>query len=275
MVVGDSSVGKTGLIDSLSGRSFNTASTATIGQEVMNKEFVVQGQQLPTQIWDTAGQERFRCLPSMYYQNARAVVVVFDITSRSTFEHAPAWLDDVRKYAGDDLPAILVGSKLDLADKRRVTVEEGRQLASLLKCSLGYHETSSKTGDGVYAVFHELVSAVYEQHKREGLPLPESKSRKRLSKDAMRAEAGFSSQPRSRSISSGSGGAARAPWFREPSMIPETRDSTPGKPAVGAHLIGGTSTIRLEDGSVAQPAMAVGPSGPQPGIKKSKPNCCA
>ena len=87
------------------------------------------------QLWDTAGQERFRSLIPSYIKDSSVAVVVFDITSKNlllifwldktSFNNVTRWIEDAKAIRGNDLIIILVGNKIDLAEKRQVGTEEG------------------------------------------------------------------------------------------------------------------------------------------------------
>lgn len=89
-------------------------------------------------LWDTAGQERYRAPTVNYYYDAVAVVIVYDITSRKSFEDASKWLDEARDNAEPGVIYMLVGNKSDLGNlrvvetKRAVRTEEGALFARKL-----------------------------------------------------------------------------------------------------------------------------------------------
>ena len=76
------------------------------------------------QIWDTAGQERFRSVTRSYYRGAAGALLVYDITSRETFNSLANWLTDARTLASPSIVILLVGNKKDLEDEREVTFLE-------------------------------------------------------------------------------------------------------------------------------------------------------
>ena len=93
------------------------------------------------QLWDTAGQERFRSLIPSYIKDSSVAVVVYDITSKwhthvrcdlnifwlgkASFNSVTKWIDDAKSIRGNDLIIMLVGNKIDMAEKRQVSTEEG------------------------------------------------------------------------------------------------------------------------------------------------------
>lgn len=81
------------------------------------------------QIWDTAGQERFRSVTRSYYRGAAGALLVYDISSRDSFNVLHSWLNDARMLAGQDICILLVGNKRDLDDTREVTFLEASRFA--------------------------------------------------------------------------------------------------------------------------------------------------
>lgn len=77
------------------------------------------------QLWDTAGQERFRSLIPSYINDSQVAVICYDITSKQSFENVPSWVEQARSIRGEQVTIIIVGNKIDLAEKRQVATEEG------------------------------------------------------------------------------------------------------------------------------------------------------
>ncbi len=86
------------------------------------------------QIWDTAGQERFRTITSSYYRGAHGIMVVYDVTDRETFENVKHWLEEIDSNSGPNVEKLLVGNKCDLAARRVVSFDQGKQLADSIGC---------------------------------------------------------------------------------------------------------------------------------------------
>lgn len=76
------------------------------------------------QIWDTAGQERFKAMAPLYYRNANAALLIFDLTSHASFEEVKSWILELQKNVQEPMFLLLVGNKSDLVDKRAVSKEE-------------------------------------------------------------------------------------------------------------------------------------------------------
>lgn len=111
------------------------------------------------EIWDTAGQERYRSLAPMYYRGAQAAIIVFDITSRESFEGAKTWTKELqRRTESGSMIVALCGNKTDLAHLRRVDSEEG--VAFAREAGLLYVETSAKDATNVERLFIEVAKRV-------------------------------------------------------------------------------------------------------------------
>ena len=112
--IGDQSTGKTSLITRFKHGSFDGQYQATIGVDFMSKTVFVGGTSVRLQLWDSAGQERFHSLIPSYIRDSMAVVIVFDLTNKQSFNSVNVWLDYVKKSRGDDVQLFLVGNKSDL-----------------------------------------------------------------------------------------------------------------------------------------------------------------
>ena len=114
----------------------------SIGVDFKLKNIEIDNKKIKLQIWDTAGQERFKTITTSYYKGAHAILVVFDITDRDSFDHVRNWMADIDKFAKEGVLRILVGNKCDLAHERQVSAEEAKEIAN--KYGIKYIETSAK-----------------------------------------------------------------------------------------------------------------------------------
>uniref|UniRef100_A0A7S0RKD6 Uncharacterized protein n=1 Tax=Chlamydomonas leiostraca TaxID=1034604 RepID=A0A7S0RKD6_9CHLO len=137
----------------------------TIGAAFLSRTATLpSGLRLRYEIWDTAGQERYQSLAPLYYRGAQAAAVVYDITSRESFDKVRYWAAQLAAHAPPDMVVVLVGNKSDLCAQRAVKEEEGRDLAD----SAGYLflEASALSGANVADVFEGLAEQL-----AGGLPL--------------------------------------------------------------------------------------------------------
>ncbi|XP_041473861.1 ras-related protein Rab-37-like [Lytechinus variegatus] len=152
MLIGDSGVGKTCLLVRFKDGAFLSGSfISTVGIDFRNKVVDIDGAKVKLQIWDTAGQERFRSVTHAYYRDAHALLLLFDVTNRQSFENIRAWVGEIHEYANDDVVVMLLGNKADMTSERAVKREEAEKLGR--DNSIPYMETSAKTGLNVDLAF--------------------------------------------------------------------------------------------------------------------------
>mmetsp|Transcript_112010 Transcript_112010/g.327564 ORF Transcript_112010/g.327564 Transcript_112010/m.327564 type:complete len:211 (-) Transcript_112010:499-1131(-) len=169
LLIGDSYVGKSSLLIRFTDDDFKEVFQSTIGVDFKVCMRTVDGKNVRMTIWDTAGQERFNSLHQSYYHGAHGVVLVYDITDRQSFEHVRGWMKEVNERAGG-ISRLLVGSKCDLAQRREVSEDEGRQLAEEL--GVLFTEASARDSSNVELAFSLLVSDISERLSREPQWLP-------------------------------------------------------------------------------------------------------
>jgi Ras-related protein Rab-1A len=157
LMIGDSDVGKTTLLNCFVEERYDEKYSATIGVDFKNKSIKYKDCLVKLQIWDTAGQERFRTLTKSYYKIVNGVVLVFDITNRESFNNIRYWLDQVKENTDDKMKIILVGNKIDM-ENRNVSIEEADSFAK--KNDIKYFETSSKKNLNVHTVFSSLTEDI-------------------------------------------------------------------------------------------------------------------
>ncbi|GMH60883.1 hypothetical protein TrRE_jg3910 [Triparma retinervis] len=157
VVVGDSGVGKSSLVNQFCHESFTFDLKSTIGVEFNVKTVEVNGKIIKSQLWDTAGQERYRSVAASYYRGALGAVLVFDVTYTKSFLNLPFWIDEVKRYCAD-AKILLVGNKTDLKDLRGVTHADAFEFAAAN--NLMYVESSAKDNGSVGYAFKKLLGEV-------------------------------------------------------------------------------------------------------------------
>lgn len=167
MLLGDSGVGKTCVLVRFKDGAFLSGSfISTVGIDYKNKIVDVEGTKVKLQIWDTAGQERFRSITHAYYRDSQALLLLYDVTSESSFENIRAWLAEIYEYASSDVIIMLLGNKADLNKERVVSREQGEKLAK--DHNVAFMETSAKSGLNVDLAF----MAVARDMKHRNLKRP-------------------------------------------------------------------------------------------------------
>ena len=162
IIIGDAAVGKSNLLLRYAHGQFKPEYQLTIGVEFGAKNIQINNQVFRIQIWDTAGQENFRSITRAYYKNSVCALVVYDISSRDSFNNVSTWIEDCKNQSPKTIFMVLVGNKCDLNDKRQVSIEEGRELAE--KNNMMFFETSAKDGINVDEIFlnsaHEISTKI-------------------------------------------------------------------------------------------------------------------
>lgn len=164
VLLGNALVGKTSIVECFYRGLSDQVYQATLGgtfYEIPMK--TSDGQDVSLHIWDTAGTERYRALMPIYYRDAEAAIIVYDLTNPDTLEGCQYWIDELDKHLGKCCLA-LVGNKADLPDQKVTEAQLAPFLAAggnIFSCV-----TSAKTGKGVKELFQELVERLFRQRNK-------------------------------------------------------------------------------------------------------------
>ena len=167
-IFGDGGVGKTTLLNRYLTGLFKDDSGITIGVDFHLKKLEMDGKRISLQIWDFAGEDRFRFLLPSYIMGSSGGIFMYDITRYSSLKNFQEWLNVVDTGSVGEperIPVMMVGSKLDLADRRAVSAQEALELAKS-NGLYSYSECSSKTGENVEEIFNEITRVMM---RRAGL----------------------------------------------------------------------------------------------------------
>ncbi|XP_072968841.1 ras-related protein Rab7-like [Typha angustifolia] len=171
IVLGDSGVGKTSLMNQYVHKKFSQQYKATIGADFLTKEILVDDRLVTLQIWDTAGQERFQSLGVAFYRGADCCVLVYDVNVLRSFETLENWHDEFLKQASvsdpKTFPFILLGNKVDVdGGNSRVVSEKKAKEWCASKGNIPYLETSAKEDYNIDAAFLRVAKLALE-HDRD------------------------------------------------------------------------------------------------------------
>ncbi|KAJ0012542.1 hypothetical protein NQD34_016876 [Periophthalmus magnuspinnatus] len=164
VLVGNSSVGKTSLLRSFCEGRFHPTTTATIGIDYSVKTLTLDNMQIAMQLWDTAGQERYRSITKQFFRKADGVVVMYDVTVQESFKAVRPWLINVQEAAGEGVPILLLGNKMDIEGEREVSFKEAEHLA--FENRVMFFEVSAYTGKNVEESLTHLARVLMEQEDR-------------------------------------------------------------------------------------------------------------
>ncbi|OHT14262.1 Ras-related protein RIC1 [Tritrichomonas foetus] len=140
--------------------SFSENYISTIGVDFKVKTIEMHEKTIKLQVWDTAGQERFRNITSSYYRGSNGIIIVYDVTDRSSFDHVSYWLKEIDQLAAENVCRMLVGNKTDKKEDRVVSKQEGSMLAT--QYNIPFIETSARSGRNVEKMFTDLTEAMEE-----------------------------------------------------------------------------------------------------------------
>ncbi|KAF8640713.1 hypothetical protein AX17_000366 [Amanita inopinata Kibby_2008] len=197
VLLGEAAVGKSSVVLRFVNNEFQPNKEPTIGAAFLTQKCRLDDRVLRYEIWDTAGQERFHSLAPMYYRNAQAAVVVYDVTKASSLEKAKSWVKELQRQANPNIVIALAGNKVDLVQPlasspdasastaesdgepddatatpgeapslperetetlRQVPREEAHAYAT--EAGLLFFETSAKTGEGIVEIFTEIAKKI-------------------------------------------------------------------------------------------------------------------
>ena len=158
ILIGDSGVGKTNLINVSSGGAFNENEKSSLTASYLKKVITINNEKYTLSLWDTIGQERLRSLSKLFFKNSKIVIYVYDITNLESFNGLESWNKDVKEMVGDDDTIIkaIVGNKQDLYLSEKVSEDIALNYASTLNAK--FKLTSAKTDPkGFNSFLEELL----------------------------------------------------------------------------------------------------------------------
>ena len=135
---------------------------SSIGVDFKSKQVEIDERLIKLQIWDTAGHEKFRTITTSYYKSAHAIIILYDITDLSSFEHIKNWMVEVDKFAKQGVLRVIAGNKKDMEDKRQVTTEMAESFAE--KNGIKFLEVSAKDNTNIEKLFSDTINCLLERH---------------------------------------------------------------------------------------------------------------
>ncbi|KAK8882619.1 hypothetical protein M9Y10_045261 [Tritrichomonas musculus] len=161
VMVGDSGVGKTALVNRISEGAFVNVHVPTVGSQFITLNLEIEGTKIVLELWDTAGQEVYRSLVGFYTREAKGAFLVCDITNKASFDGLHEWVNFITD-AAPGVKIILFANKIDLSN-RLVTNEMLQEFSK--SHNLEFFEGSAKTGENTTNAF-ERMGELLLQHQR-------------------------------------------------------------------------------------------------------------
>jgi small GTP-binding protein len=161
ILIGDSGVGKTNLINTCVGLGFNESENPTVTGYFNSKTMVVNDKTYTLNLWDTAGQESYRGLTQLFFRGAEIIILAYDITSRKTFESLDEWYEISEDTINNEHIYGIVGNKNDLFVNAEITEEEGDNYAKSKNAK--FKLVSAKETPGSFIKFVEELVIDYKK----------------------------------------------------------------------------------------------------------------
>ena len=176
IILGDSGVGKSAIIQRYYENVFDTNSTSTANATFFEKEITIKGQQIVLEIWDTVGQEEYRSITKNFVKNAKVIILVYDITSLRSFESLSYWYDFISKEMEEKVILGLAGNKTDLIFEddfdEEVSPAKAKEYAEKIGASFSL-VSAKESPNEIVTLIDDLISKYLSQNKSE---LKEKKS---------------------------------------------------------------------------------------------------
>ncbi|MFW9834298.1 MAG: GTP-binding protein [Candidatus Thorarchaeota archaeon] len=181
VLIGDGAVGKTSIRERYLGKGFKKSQLATIGVDFAQKYTSYGGVNVRHIIWDLAGQPSYASVRRHYYQGSSAIILVYSVVERVSYDNASKWLVEAHKHlrgaewtGWEGLPTAIIGNKIDLRESGQfeeiVTTEEGEEFAEYFSEQLNapvlFKETSALTGENINETFNDLTGLMFAADMR-------------------------------------------------------------------------------------------------------------
>ena len=166
-ILGNSSVGKTSFIHKYVKNDFKDSYKNTIGIDYCSRNMKLPtGEEFEIFFYDTAGQEKYKSISFNLIKKADGILLLYDISERSSFDAINQWIENIKNVKGDNFPVIMIGNKCDL-EERDITQIEGELFAN--ENGFSFEETSCKEGINIEESVQDLVLNILEKKKKENL----------------------------------------------------------------------------------------------------------
>jgi small GTP-binding protein len=177
-IIGDGGVGKTSLIKKYTQGEFQEDKKytqgefqedyiSTIGAQFSIYEQKIDGDDIKLFFWDLAGQDDFQIIRSSFYEDSKAVIIVYSLERNDkgyeSLKNVMKWYNEINKHC-EEIPIIIFANKIDLVGDTEIDESSFKEL-SAKENYLGVYRTSAKTGNGVGNAFKTIIEKLYNMHK--------------------------------------------------------------------------------------------------------------
>ena len=162
LLIGDFGVGKSCVILRYVEGDFPGNIMSSIGVDFKTKQIEIEDRLIKLQIWDTAGHEKFRTITTSYYKSAQAIIILYDITQKTSFDHIKNWITEIDKFGKQGVLKVIVGNKSDLESNRKISKKDAENLA--LKYGVKLWEVSAKDNTNIEDMFIDTIRTLLERN---------------------------------------------------------------------------------------------------------------
>ena len=178
-LIGESSVGKTCIINKYCKNVFDSNVDSTLGANYSQKKIERAGKRIRLDLWDTAGQEKYRAIGRHFYKESYIVCLVYDITNKASFESIKTiWYPELTEYGEKYKIIALIGNKLDKYLEEQVSEEQGKKFAEEINAV--FKRTSALDGTGIADLFDQLVDKYLREVKHQDIKEDTSKKEENI-----------------------------------------------------------------------------------------------
>ena len=162
VLIGESGVGKTSIIQRYVNDVYDPNQLLSSSAQFITKTVELNDEQsIKFDVWDTAGQEKFRALAKIFYKDAKAIVLVYDITNRSSFEQLQNyWFKEIEENSLSDAILVIVGNKSDLYENEQVSDKEGQKFAD--EKNAIFKRTSALSNRNIDSLFKDIAKKYFD-----------------------------------------------------------------------------------------------------------------
>lgn len=185
LIIGESNVGKTSILQRFIENKFETSFSTTIGIDFRSKTIQVDEKEIELQIWDTAGQERFFSITRSYYRGSDGIFLTFDLSSEGSFNSLNKWIGEIKDKVDEKVPIFLLGNKKDLLDGTEQEINQLKTITKIKEISeelkVSWYATSAKSGENIEEIFMDMARTII-QERTLSIKKPSNKRRFDISK---------------------------------------------------------------------------------------------
>jgi len=155
VLVGESGVGKTCIINQFVNKTFEPETSPTQGTKFSKKELILGKESINFNIWDTPGLKKYHDFAKLFYKGATSIILVYDVTSQKSFDELKNyWYNEIKNLENEKLVIAVAANKSDLIGQQAVINEKGKAFADEIGAIFGI--TSAKTNTGIQALFDNI-----------------------------------------------------------------------------------------------------------------------